>query len=81
MDFKDEAYIIYVNSSCQDDTELGRLMRDFHCKTAGEIHSEVLSKRVMALTLAERGMSAADIADIVKVSVKLVQEWMCVGAW
>lgn len=54
-------------------------MRDFHCKTAGEIHSKVLSKRVMALTLAERGMSAADIADIVKVSVKLVQE--CLGVW
>lgn len=29
-----------------------------------------------ALTLAEKGMSAADIADIVKVSVKLVQEWL-----
>ena len=56
-------------------------MRDFHCKTAGEIHSEVLSKRVMALTLAERGISAADIADIVKVSVKLVQEWLGVWAW
>ena len=68
-----------MNSGCQDDTELGRLMRDFHCKTAGEIHSKVLSKRVMALTLAERGMSAADIADIVKVSVKLVQE--CLGVW
>ena len=70
-----------MNSGCQDDTELGRLMRDFHCKTAGEIHSEVLSKRVMALTLAERGISAADIADIVKVSVKLVQEWLGVWAW
>ena len=56
-------------------------MRDFHCKNAGEIHSEVLSKRVMALTLAERGISAADIADIVKVSVKLVQEWLGVWAW
>ena len=27
-DFKDETYIIYVNSSCQDDTELGRLMKE-----------------------------------------------------
>ena len=126
-DFKDEAYIIYVNSSRQDDTELGRLMKDFHCKSAEDIHSEVLAKRVYelketqegvasmcremdeiynegaklgeergriqgiaeglaagemkakketALTLAEKGMSAADIADIVKVSVKLVQEWL-----
>ena len=126
-DFKDEAYIIYVNSSRQDNTELGRLMHDFHCKNAGDIHSEVLAKHVYelketqeavdfmcremekiynegaklgeerdrvqgiaeglaagemkkaketALTLAERGMSVTDIADIVKVSVKLVQEWL-----
>ena len=122
-DFKDEAYIIYVNSSRQDDTELGRLMKDFHCKNAEDIQSEVLAKRVYelketqegvdsmcremdeiynegekrgwdkgiaqgiefgemkkaketALALAEKGMSVADIADIVKVSVKLVQEWL-----
>ena len=122
-DFKDEAYIIYVNSSRQDDTELGRLMKDFHCKNAEDIHSEVLARRVYelketqegvdsmcremdeiynegakrgrdegiaqgiefgemkkaketALALAEKGMSVADIADIVKVSVKLVQEWL-----
>ena len=30
--FMDEAHIIYVNSKRQDDTELGRLMHDFHCK-------------------------------------------------
>ena len=126
-DFKDEAYIIYVNSSCQDDTELRRLMKDFHCKNAEDIHSKVLARRVYelketqegvdsmcremdeiynegaklgeergriqgiaeglaagemkkaketALALAEKGMSVADIADIVKVSVKLVQEWL-----
>ena len=125
--FKDEAYIIYVNSSRQDDTELGRLMQDFYCTNAADIHSEVLAKRVYelketqegvdimcremdqiykegaklgeergrvqgiaeglaagemkkaketALTLAERGMTASDIADIVKVSLKIVQEWL-----
>ena len=122
-DFKDDSYIIYVNSSQQDNTELGRLMHDFHCKNAEDIHSEVLAKRVYelketqegvdfmcremdeiynegakrgkteglaegiaagelkkaketALTLAERGMSVPDIADIVKVRVELVQEWL-----
>ncbi|MEY8393222.1 hypothetical protein AALB64_00060 [Lachnospiraceae bacterium 45-P1] len=117
--FKDEAYIIYVNSSKQDDTELGRLMHDFYCKEAADIYSEILAKRVYelketqegveimcremdqiykegakigkaegieigemkakretALTLAERGMTATDIADIVKVSLKIVQEWL-----
>ncbi|MDO5424661.1 MAG: hypothetical protein Q4F41_13130 [Eubacteriales bacterium] len=29
-----------------------------------------------ALNLAERGMSVADIAEIVKVRVSLVQEWL-----
>ena len=122
-EFQDEAYMIYVNSSRQDNTELGRLMHDLHCKNAEDMHSEVLAKRVYelketqegvdfmcremdeiynegaergraqgivegiaagemkkaketALTLAERGMAVSDIADIVKVSVKLVQEWL-----
>ena len=37
---------------------------------------EMKAQKEIALTLAEKGMSAADIADIVKVSVKLVQEWL-----
>lgn len=125
--FQDESYIIYVNSSCQEDTELGHLMHDLHCKNARDMYSQVLADRVYelketqegvdhmcremdeiynegaklgeergrvqgiaeglaagemkkaketALTLADRGMSVSDIADIVKVSVKLVQEWL-----
>ena len=44
--------------------------------------AEGLSKGAMekaketALALADRGMSASDIADIVKVNVKLVKEWL-----
>ena len=37
---------------------------------------EMKKAKETALTLAEKGMSAADIADIVKVSEKLVQEWL-----
>ncbi|HIU67811.1 MAG TPA: IS1 family transposase [Candidatus Caccomorpha excrementavium] len=37
---------------------------------------EMKKAKETALTLAERGMSVTDIADIVKVSVKLVQEWL-----
>ena len=48
-DFKDEAYIIYVNSSRRDDTELGHLMKDFYCTNADDIHSEVLARRVYEL--------------------------------
>lgn len=125
--FGDEAYIIYVNSSSREDTELGRLMHDLHCKNARDMYSKVLADRVYelketqegvdhmcremdkiynegaklgeergrvqglaeglaagemkkaretALTLANRGMAVSEIADIVKVSVKLIQEWL-----
>ena len=37
---------------------------------------EMKKAKETAITLAERGMSVSDIADIVKVSVKLVQEWL-----
>ena len=129
--FRDEAYIIYVNSARQEDTELGRLMHDFHCKEAKDIHSEILARRVhelketqegveimcremdaiyregemrgemrgekrgeergriegrkegqmekakeMAISLANKGISAEQIAEAAKVSVNLVQEWL-----
>ena len=54
-EFKDESYIIYVNSGCQDDTELGRLMHDFHCKDAEDMHSEILAKRVYELKESQEG--------------------------
>ena len=56
--FKDEAHIIYVNSRKQDDTELGRLMHDLHCKSADEVHSPVLAKRVHELKETQKGATA-----------------------
>ena len=58
-DFGDGSYIIYVNAAMQDEeTELGRLMHDFHCKDAGEMYSEVLAKRVRELKETEEGVYA-----------------------
>ena len=54
--FQDEAHIIYVNSRKQDDTELGRLMHDLHCKKADEMHSQVLAKRVYELKETQKGV-------------------------
>ena len=54
--FKDEAHIIYVNSKKQDDTELGRLMHDLHCKNAGDMHSKVLADRVHELKETQKGV-------------------------
>ena len=54
--FQDEAHTIYVNSRKQDDTELGRLMHDLHCKSADEMHSPVLAKRVHELKETQKGV-------------------------
>ena len=55
-EFGDGSHIIYVNSGRQDDTELGRLMRDFHCKRADDMHSTVLSERVRELKETQEGV-------------------------
>lgn len=47
--FTDGTHIIYVNSKVCDDTKLGRLMHDFHCKNASEMYSPVLAERVREL--------------------------------
>lgn len=54
--FADRAYILYVTASIQDDTELGRLMHDFHCKNADEMYSKVLADRVRALKETSEGV-------------------------
>ena len=55
-EFGDGSHIIYVNSRRQDDTELGRLMRDFHCKRAEDMYSTVLSERVRELKETQEGV-------------------------
>ncbi len=123
-EFGDESHITYVNGGRrEEDTELGRLMEDFHCRDPKDIHSEILAERVRelketqegveymckemdkiysegeqrgekrgmarglakgemrakkdtAFTLADRGMSISDIAEIIKVSAKVVEEWL-----
>ena len=47
--FGDEAHILYVNSSIQNDTALGRLMHDFHCSDASERYSPVPAGRVRGM--------------------------------
>lgn len=48
-EFGDQSHILYVNSSVQEDTELGRLMHDLHCKRADEMYSPILAKQVRYL--------------------------------
>ena len=55
--FQDGQHILYVNSKKQDDTELGRLMHDLHCKEADKIYSNVLSARVQQLKETTEGVN------------------------
>ena len=55
--FGDRSHIIYVTASIQqEDTELGRLMHDFHCKRADDMYSKVLADRVRALKETPKGV-------------------------
>ena len=54
--FEDGQHILYVNSKKQDDTELGRLMHDLHCKEADEMYSNILATRVHQLKETEEGV-------------------------
>ena len=55
-DFMDEAHIIYVNAKRQDNTELGRLMHDLHCKNAKDMYSKVLADRAYELKETKMGV-------------------------
>ena len=54
--FNDESHILYVNSKNQEDTELGRLMHDLHCKNADDMYSEILANRVRELKETQEGV-------------------------
>lgn len=56
-DFGDGSHIIYVNSKKREDTELGKLMHDLHCKESGKMHSKILASRVRELKETEKGVS------------------------
>lgn len=54
--FQDGTHIIYVNSKKQEDTELGKLMHDLHCKDPEEMYSKILAKRVSELKETPEGV-------------------------
>ena len=54
--FGDGSHILYVNSQIQNDTKLGRLMHDLHCKNADEMYSEALAARVRQLKETPEGV-------------------------
>lgn len=56
-EFNDHSHIIYVNTAIQDDTELGRLIHDFHCRNANEMYSETLAEQIRNIKETEKGVT------------------------
>lgn len=48
-DYNDKSEIIYINARMKENTDLGRLMHDFHCTKAEDMYSKVLAERVRVL--------------------------------
>ena len=53
----DQLHIIYVNSSVQDNTALGKLMHDLHCSDPHDMYSEILARRVKELKETQKGVN------------------------
>ena len=43
-DYNDKSEIIYINARMKENTDLGRLMHDFHCTKAEDMYSKVLKE-------------------------------------
>lgn len=60
-----ESYVIFITRSdvlkAQNDTELGRLMHDLHCKNASGMYSEVLSERVRELKETQKDFLSGEV--------------------
>lgn len=54
--FNDGSHIIYVNSQIQDETPLGRLMHDFHCKNPDDMHYQKLADKARYFKYEEEGI-------------------------
>lgn len=55
-DYNDKSEIIYINARMKENTDLGRLMHDFHCTKAEEMYSKVLAERVRVLKETQEGV-------------------------
>ena len=55
LDFGDGAHVVYANGTWRGIDALGRLMHDFNCRDAAEMHFDVLKKRVSQFKNSEEG--------------------------
>ena len=65
MSFGDRDHIVYVNGSCRDaGTALGRLVQDFFCCKAEDMHYEELKKRTKELKGSRKG--GENMSDVIR---------------
>ena len=57
--FGDMAHIIYVNGEDKSKTKLGKLMHDFHCTDAKDMHYKLLADRVRYFKETQKGRNAS----------------------
>lgn len=55
-DYNDKSENIYINARMKKNTDLGRLMHDFHCTKAEDMYSKVLAERVRVLKETQEGV-------------------------
>lgn len=55
-DYNDKSEIIYINARMKENTDLGRLMHDFHCTKAEDMYSKVLAERIRVLKETQEGV-------------------------
>lgn len=55
-DYNDKSEIIYINARMKENTDLGRLMHDFHCTKPEDMYSKVLAERVRVLKETQEGV-------------------------
>ena len=72
--FNDHSHIIYVNTAIQDDTELGRLIHDFHCRNADEMYSTALAEQMRNIKETEKG-----VTDMCREMEKIYEEGIAQG--
>ena len=72
--FGDRSHIIYVNGEVRDATPLGRLMHDFFCQDAEDMHYEELKKRASFFKEEEGGRG-----KMCKIMDEIWQEGMTQG--
>lgn len=54
--FGDETHFVYVDSSMQDDTELGRLMHDLNCADASDMNKSILADSMRVFKETRKGV-------------------------